>query len=111
MPKPNSIINVPNDKQVANLIDELRHRYDPLEYMSQKDIAARVKIDPWTINHIRKTDPSFPQPVWLTDKSPRWRSVDILNWMSSRPRGGQSPEWKRSAMRASKRKPSRESRA
>jgi predicted DNA-binding transcriptional regulator AlpA len=94
-----------------NLIEELRHRYDPLEMMSKKDIATRLKVDTWTVDQIRKNDPTFPQPVWLTDKSARWRSIDILNWQSARPRGGLSPEWKRSALRASKRKPSREARA
>jgi predicted DNA-binding transcriptional regulator AlpA len=107
-PSKNSPTKAPIDKQVENLIDELRHRYDPLELMSKNDIAARLKVDPWTVDNIRKNDPNFPQPIWLTDKSARWRSVDILNWQSARPRGGWSPEWKRSKLRASKRKPSRE---
>lgn len=109
--KPNSTVKVPTDKQVQNLIDELRHRFDPLEHMSQKEIAARLKVNTWTVNSIRKSDPTFPKPIWISDKTPRWSSADILNWMSSRPRGGLSPEWKRSALRASKRKSSREARA
>jgi predicted DNA-binding transcriptional regulator AlpA len=99
--------NTPNE----NLINELRHRFDPLEMMSKKDIADRLKLDTWTVDHLRKTDPTFPPPIWLTDKSARWRSIDVLNWQAARPRGGLSPEWKRSAMRASKRKPPREGRA
>jgi predicted DNA-binding transcriptional regulator AlpA len=98
------------DKQVENLIAELRHRYDPLEMMSKQDIADRLKLDVWTVDHLRKSDPNFPKAVWVSDKSARWRSVDVLNWLSARPAGGWSPEWKRSALRASKRKPSREAR-
>ena len=99
------------DKQVQALLDELRRRLDPIELLSKADVAAALKIDRWTLDRLRKTDASFPPPLWLTPKSARWRPIDVLNWQNARPRGGRSPEWERSALRASKRKTSREARA
>jgi hypothetical protein len=99
--------HAPKAKNEQHVMDELRHRYDPLELMSKNDIAARLKVDVWTVDHIRRNDHTFPQPIWLTNKSARWRSIDILNWQSARPRGGWSPEWQQSALRASKQKASK----
>ena len=61
-------------------------------YLDKKAVGEIVGVQWFTIDRLRK-DPSknFPQPVWVTDQSPRWSRAEILQWMRERPRGGVSP--------------------
>jgi len=66
--------------------------HEPLTHLTKQDVARLCGVNPWTIDRWRK-DPNsdFPQPVWLSDITPRWRRSDIEAWLSALPQGGVSP--------------------
>jgi predicted DNA-binding transcriptional regulator AlpA len=66
---------------------------DPLALLSKKQLAALLAIDVWTVDRWRKSDPTFPQPIWVTNTTPRWRRADVEAWLSTRKKGGRSPAW------------------
>src|SRR5262249_18700336 len=80
---------------------------DPETLLSKAGVAKLLGCNPWSIDRMRKqaerqrrengATPAelFPQPVWLTDTSPRWRRVDILRWLEHRPSGRLAPSWQR----------------
>jgi predicted DNA-binding transcriptional regulator AlpA len=71
---------------------------DPLQLLSKQQLAELLGVDPWTIDRWRRPDepthiPDFPQPVWVSNATPRWRRVEVEAWLSTRQRGGLSPNW------------------
>jgi predicted DNA-binding transcriptional regulator AlpA len=69
---------------------------DRISMMSKKQLARLLSVNPWTIDRWRKSDASFPSPVWVTDTTPRWYCRDIERWLASKHQGGIAPEWRRS---------------
>lgn len=47
-------------------------------------VATHLGVTRWTINHWMRTDPTFPQPIRLTPKTPRWRPEDVESWLRSK---------------------------
>lgn len=66
---------------------------NPEAMLSKQGVADYLSVNPWTIDRWRKTDPTFPAPFWMNDRTPRWLPTDIRQWLASRPRGGIAPEW------------------
>jgi predicted DNA-binding transcriptional regulator AlpA len=66
---------------------------DPLALLTKKQLAELLAVDPWTIDRWRKGDPDFPEPIWLSGTTPRWKRVAIDHWLATRQRGGTSPDW------------------
>lgn len=77
---------------------------DPLTLVTKQQLASLLAVDAWTIDRWRKSDPDFPQPVWISGTTPRWPRVEIDRWLASRQRGGTSPDWKQ-IIRRERRKP------
>ena len=61
--------------------------------LSKSQIAERIGVSIWTVDRIRERDPDFPPTIWLTDKTCRWESSAVEQWLASRPHGGKSPGW------------------
>jgi predicted DNA-binding transcriptional regulator AlpA len=66
---------------------------DLLALLTKRDLAALLNVNVWSIDRWRKTDPNFPSPVWISGTTPRWRRIEIENWIATRPRGGRSPDF------------------
>ena len=71
---------------------------DPLALIGKQDLAALLDVDPWTVDRWRRPDedtydPTFPEPIWISGATPRWRRVEIEAWLADRPHGGLSPNW------------------
>jgi predicted DNA-binding transcriptional regulator AlpA len=65
---------------------------DPLTHITKREVALLCGVNPWTIDRWRKhPSNNFPQPVWLSDVTPRWSRDAIAAWLQSRPSGGLSP--------------------
>jgi predicted DNA-binding transcriptional regulator AlpA len=69
------------------------HGNHPLEHIRKRQLAKLLTVSPWTLDRWRATDPSFPQPVWLSDSTPAWRVIDIQDWLARRSKGGLAPAW------------------
>ena len=67
---------------------------DPLELIGKRDLATLLAVNPWTVDRWRRTDPEFPPPIWLNNSTPRWSRDEIGKWLSTRKRGGVSPDSK-----------------
>ena len=65
----------------------------PPEVLRKRELARLLSVNPWTLDRWRKTNPTFPQPIWLSDTTPAWRLADIEAWLASRPKGGVAPSW------------------
>jgi hypothetical protein len=62
---------------------------NPIALLSKKDLAVLLRVNVWTIDRWRKLNPDFPKCFWLNaNSSPRWRRVDIEQWLAARNRGG-----------------------
>jgi predicted DNA-binding transcriptional regulator AlpA len=64
---------------------------DPM--LTKREVADTLRVDPATVDRERKHNPKFPEPTWITDKTPRWFRSQIINYLASRPKGGISPDW------------------
>ena len=77
---------------------------DPLALLTKRQLAELLAVDPWTIDRWRKGDPDFPEPIWLSGTTPRWKRVAIDHWLATRQHGGISPDWQQ-IPRRERRKP------
>jgi predicted DNA-binding transcriptional regulator AlpA len=69
---------------------------DPLALLSKRALASLLAINPWTLDRFRKSDPDFPEPIWISGTTPRWRKVEVERWLATRQKGGVSPDWTQS---------------
>jgi predicted DNA-binding transcriptional regulator AlpA len=81
----------PRPKQRAVRAGESR---GPPQLLTKREVAELLRLNPWSVDRLRRTDPAFPECVWISGTSPRWRLSDIESWLSSRPTGGTSPDWR-----------------
>ena len=65
----------------------------PPEVLRKRELARRLSLNPWTLDRWRKSDSSFPQPIWLSATTPVWLVAEVDAWLGSRPRGGIAPSW------------------
>jgi len=72
---------------------------DPLALLAKRQLAELLAVDPWTIDRWRKSDPDFPEPIWVSGTTPRWQRVEVERWLASRRRGGKAPEWNQATAR------------
>jgi predicted DNA-binding transcriptional regulator AlpA len=66
---------------------------DPLALIGKFALADVLAVDKWTLDRWRKKDSSFPQPVWISGSTPRWKRTEIERWLATRPSGGRAPNW------------------
>ena len=45
------------------------------------EVAARLGVTRGTVYKILRADPTFPRPIHITPKSPRWRPADVDAWV------------------------------
>ena len=45
------------------------------------EVAARLTVTRGTLYKILDRDPTFPRPVHITPKNPRWHERDIEAWI------------------------------
>jgi predicted DNA-binding transcriptional regulator AlpA len=71
---------------------DAEHSHPP-GVLRKRELARRLSVNPWTVDRLRKSDPSFPQPIWLTPTTPVWLAAEVDAWLGSRPRDGIAPSW------------------
>ena len=76
----------------------------PLELVRKRQLARLLQVSPWTIDRWRRTDPAFPQPIWVSASMPAWRIVEVEQWLTSRQRGGVAPAWEQGSRPTSRRR-------
>jgi predicted DNA-binding transcriptional regulator AlpA len=91
-------------KELDTTTSELIRRLDPLNLIAKRDLAKLLNINPWTVDRWRRKQRDFPQPLWVSPTTPRWRRVDVETWLASRQHGGRAPEWQKSKPRRKQRK-------
>lgn len=68
-------------------------RTDDLGLLTKPEGAALLKINSFTFDRRWKSDPAFPQPIWIGGATPRWRRSDIAAWLETCQQGGISPSY------------------
>ena len=54
--------------------------------MSKKEVAELLGVSENTVDNYRKKHPDFPEPFCLSATALRWKRIEILEWLDSRPR-------------------------
>ena len=52
--------------------------------LNVRDVAARLGVCRPTVYNILKRDPSFPRPIHIASRSPRWRAAELAAWIESK---------------------------
>lgn len=72
--------------------------------LTEADVADQLGVDPSTVRRIRRNDPSFPQPIRITQRTVRYRQADVERWIASKqtapPTPGRPRKGSRRAVRA-----------
>lgn len=68
-------------------------RFDPL--MSLDDIALYLGVSRSTVERIRASDPTFPPPVPLAQRTLRWRPQRVHAWVAQKETAAQVPQRRR----------------
>ena len=53
-------------------------------FLNPAAVADRIGMSRSTIYKLIETDPSFPKPIRMLPRSPRWRVADIDRWIASK---------------------------
>jgi predicted DNA-binding transcriptional regulator AlpA len=61
---------------------------DPLQMLGKQQLAELLQVNPWTVDRWRRENPDFPEPIWISDITPRWRRSAIESWLATRRKGG-----------------------
>ena len=56
----------------------------PHEFLKPAAVAQRLGMARSTVYKLMSTDPTFPAPIRMLPRSPRWRAADIDAWVESR---------------------------
>lgn len=48
------------------------------------DVCEVLSISRATVYRLRNHDPTFPDPIYVTNRGPRWRTRDLAGWVESR---------------------------
>lgn len=48
------------------------------------EVADILGVSRWTVNRLVERDPSFPAPIRLSPRTPRWRQQDIDEYLELR---------------------------
>lgn len=56
-----------------------------LNLITEKTIAARLDVSIGTVRNLRARDPSFPQPIKITNDTIRYDAHTLETWVKSRP--------------------------
>ena len=54
------------------------------DLLSAADVAAKLSLHKATVHKIRKSDPTFPAPIYISPMMPRWRASDLEKWIASK---------------------------
>lgn len=71
--------------------------------LTKQAVADILAVRAWSIDNLRRTDPTFPAPAWITDGRPRWLPDEVHAWIKTRKRGGVAPAWRRQHQRRRRR--------
>ena len=52
--------------------------------LTVKDVTARLSVARPTIYKILNRDPTFPRPIYIANRVPRWREEDIQAWIDAK---------------------------
>jgi predicted DNA-binding transcriptional regulator AlpA len=67
---------------------------DDLVVLTKGELATLLGVNPWTVDRWRrKSGLDFPQPIWLSGTTPRWRRAEVRSWLASRQQGGVAPDY------------------
>ena len=51
------------------------------------EVADRLNVTRGTLYKILKADRTFPRPIHVTPKNPRWRPADVDEWIDRKAAG------------------------
>ena len=57
--------------------------HSPHEFLKPAAVAQRLGMSRSTVYKLMATDRTFPTPIRLLPRSPRWRTADIDRWVES----------------------------
>jgi len=63
-----------------------RWRFTPYmeRLLTVADVCEVLSISRATVYRLRDDDPSFPNPIYVTNRGPRWPARDLDAWVESR---------------------------
>jgi predicted DNA-binding transcriptional regulator AlpA len=73
---------------------------DELQLIRKRELAALLRVNPWTIDAWRKTG-RIPQPLVLSAQFVAWRRSDIIRWLDEAK--STLPQMSRGALRRAER--------
>ena len=53
------------------------------ELLTASEVAARLRIARQTVYELLKRDDSFPRPIRVMPRAPRWRAADVEAWLAA----------------------------
>ena len=53
------------------------------ELLTASEVAARLRIARQSIYELLKRDESFPRPLRIMPRAPRWRACDVDAWLAA----------------------------
>lgn len=56
-----------------------------IQLIRRPALLRALKVSGPTLWRWQREDETFPKPVYLTDRNPAWRVIDIEQWLSQRP--------------------------
>lgn len=56
----------------------------PERLVSLGDLSKWLNLDRSTIWRIRRSDPTFPRPIMITGRTPRFRASELTAWQETR---------------------------
>lgn len=60
---------------------------DPYKFWSYDDLVERGLVTSRTDLFRKQRDHGFPRPIKLTNRTARWRVIDVMDWVDGRPVG------------------------
>ena len=52
-----------------------------MNLLTVEDIASSLKVGKSTVWGLSRSDPTFPQPIKLSDRITRWLESDLEDWV------------------------------
>ena len=60
--------------------------------LTPKDVFERLGVSRGTFYNLLKRDPTFPSPIYITPKTPRWQESEIDAWLDAQKPDPAAPE-------------------
>lgn len=55
-----------------------------MNLLTPAQVADRIGVSKSALRYIRRKDPSFPEPVRLTERTLRWDEASLESWITTK---------------------------